>query len=207
MVSQSERVYPGDELIAHAPFETTWSAEIDRPASDVWPWLLQMGYQRAGWYIDAWWDKAINKHFWPKIVAEEHRAEHFASLDHLDETLEVLHEGDIVPDGPPGSAWFTVARLDPDRALVLLSDRHIKLMTPKRLQNSSFATHGEFSWAFVLDNLSNSRCRLTIRTRATMTPKAVASVAVPLLKLVDRVFVKAMLRGIKSRVEGRTRGS
>jgi hypothetical protein len=26
------------------------SIEIDAPPSDVWPWLLQMGYGRAGWY-------------------------------------------------------------------------------------------------------------------------------------------------------------
>ncbi len=201
-MSQAEHTFPGDALIPDAPFVTTWSIEIGRPAGEVWPWLLQMGYGRGGWYIDTWWDKAINEYVWPVIVAPEHRAEHFASLHHLDDSLQPMQEGDIVPDGPPGSAWFTVAELQPQRALVLLSDRHIELMTPARLQDSSLATHGQFSWAFVLDSLPDARCRLTIRTRATMTPKTIAAIIVPVLKLVDRAFVKAMLDGIKRRVEG-----
>ena len=202
-MTASDRAYPGDALIEDAPFETTWSTEIDCPPRDVWPWLVQMGYQRAGWYIDAWWDKAINEHFWPKVVAPEHQAEHFATLDHLVEDLQHLAVGDIIPDGPAGSAWFTVEIVEPDRALVLLSDRHIELLTPARLQDSSLATHGRFSWAFVLDPLPNDRCRLTIRTRATIAPKLVAGVLVPLLKVVDRLFVKRMLEGIKRRAEGR----
>lgn len=193
--------YPGDELIADARFETTWSTEIGCPPHEVWPWLVQMGYQRAGWYVDAWWDKAINEHFWPRIVAREHRAEHFAGLDHIDEELQTLHIGEVIPDGPPGSAWFTVEILDPPRALVLRSDRHLKLLTPARWHDSKYATHGTFSWAFLLDPLAAGRCRLTIRTRATMTPRFVAALLVPVLELVDRAFVRRMLRGIKRRAE------
>jgi hypothetical protein len=192
---------PGDHLIPEAPFQTSWSIEIEQPPAKVWPWLVQMGYERAGWYIDAWWDKTINEHFWPKVVAEEHRADHFRTLDHLVPELQDLAVGDIVPDGPPGSAWFTVEVLEPDRALVLLSDRHIELMTPVRMQDSAIATHGLFSWAFLLDSLGEGSCRLTIRTRATMEPRLVGALIAPLIKVIDRAFVNQMLRGIKRRVE------
>ena len=58
-MDDTERIYPGDELIPDAPFMATRSIEIECEPSVVWPWLVQMGYQRAGWYIDAWWDSGF----------------------------------------------------------------------------------------------------------------------------------------------------
>ena len=45
-----DRTLPGDGLVPDAPTIDTRSIEIAAPPSDVWPWLVQMGYGRAGWY-------------------------------------------------------------------------------------------------------------------------------------------------------------
>ena len=41
---------PGDELVDHPSFNTTRAITIDAPPEDVWPWLVQIGYGKAGWY-------------------------------------------------------------------------------------------------------------------------------------------------------------
>jgi hypothetical protein len=41
---------PGDELVPHAQFRATRAITIDAPPQAVWPWLVQVGALRAGWY-------------------------------------------------------------------------------------------------------------------------------------------------------------
>lgn len=41
---------PGDELVGHATFLATRAITIQGTPADIWPWLVQMGYHRAGYY-------------------------------------------------------------------------------------------------------------------------------------------------------------
>lgn len=41
---------PGDELLPQAQYHTTRAITVGVPPEDVWPWLVQVGYRRAGWY-------------------------------------------------------------------------------------------------------------------------------------------------------------
>lgn len=41
---------PGDDLVPRPHFTATRAISIDTPPDDVWPWLLQVGYGRAGFY-------------------------------------------------------------------------------------------------------------------------------------------------------------
>ena len=41
---------PGDELQPHAQFRATRAITIAAPPEVVWPWLVQVGCRRAGWY-------------------------------------------------------------------------------------------------------------------------------------------------------------
>jgi len=50
-----ERVMPGDEIIPAAA-STTRAVTIDASPEEVWPWLLQIGYGRGGWYSYDWID-------------------------------------------------------------------------------------------------------------------------------------------------------
>lgn len=43
---------PGDALQPHAQFRATRAITIDAPPEAVWPWLVQVGCRRAGWYSD-----------------------------------------------------------------------------------------------------------------------------------------------------------
>lgn len=43
-------VQPGDDLLPDAAFRATRAITIAAPPEDVWPWLVQVGCLRAGWY-------------------------------------------------------------------------------------------------------------------------------------------------------------
>jgi hypothetical protein len=49
---------PGDELVAYPSFEATRAITINAPPEDVWPWLIQLGYGRAGFYSYDLFDNA-----------------------------------------------------------------------------------------------------------------------------------------------------
>ncbi len=49
---------PGDEVVTRASFNATRAITIDAPPALVWPWIVQMGYRRAGFYTYALLDNA-----------------------------------------------------------------------------------------------------------------------------------------------------
>ena len=44
------RYMPGDELHKDPVFNATRAVEIEAPPEEIWPWLVQMGYKRGGFY-------------------------------------------------------------------------------------------------------------------------------------------------------------
>src|SRR5439155_20940384 len=48
-----QRPLPGDDLVPHPMLETTHAISIHASPADIWPWLVQMGYNRGWWYTDA----------------------------------------------------------------------------------------------------------------------------------------------------------
>jgi hypothetical protein len=50
------RPMPGDHLFPDAP-SATRAITIDTQPHDIWPWLVQLGYGRAGWYSYDWIDR------------------------------------------------------------------------------------------------------------------------------------------------------
>ena len=41
---------PGDDLVPEATMIETHQIDIDAPVAAVWPWLVQLGYERGGFY-------------------------------------------------------------------------------------------------------------------------------------------------------------
>lgn len=92
----------GDDIIAEPRAQFTHAVTIDAPPSDVWPWLVQMGGQRAGWYS---WDILDNGGV--------------RSAEHIIPRLQHLDLGEVIPGKPAGTEGFRVLRMVPERALVL----------------------------------------------------------------------------------------
>jgi len=45
-----ERAMPGDDLVAEPDLDATRGLTVEARPEDIWPWLTQMGYRRAGFY-------------------------------------------------------------------------------------------------------------------------------------------------------------
>jgi hypothetical protein len=45
-----ERPMPGDDIVGKPSFNATRAVTIDAPAENIYPWIVQMGVTRAGWY-------------------------------------------------------------------------------------------------------------------------------------------------------------
>ena len=72
------RVMPGDDLIPGAG-SATRAISIEATPDDVWPWLVQLGYGKAGWYSYDW----IDNDFEPSAVRIIEEYQHLAPGDKI----------------------------------------------------------------------------------------------------------------------------
>ncbi len=200
------RPMPGDELIPHPMVETTHAITIQAAAAEVWSWLVQMGMDRGGWYCDPeWWNAWTERALWSFLSSSERtgyslRSE--PSAGRIRAEWQDLMVGDIVLDGPPGTACFTVAVLDKNRVLALHSTSHVRYVVPAFLRNNP-RVHiaGAFSWVFILSEADAGTTRLILRTRVNYGPRLFRVLTRPFFWPVDFLMARKMLRGIKRRVE------
>lgn len=199
---------PGDEIVPHPMLETTHTVSIEASAQEIWPWLVQMGHYRAGFYADpSWWDKYSDMYLrsLSRKEAEEsgYGFREVPSDERIIPEFQGLKEGETILDGPPGSVFFTVRLLEENRALVLYSDTHLRFMVPRSIrENPNYGIYGEFSWAFVLEEKAERNTRLILRTRASYGPRLYRALTTPLVLVGGEYFTtRKMLHGIKRRVE------
>jgi len=99
---EKRRPLPGDTIVPEPMFSVTHAITIDAPIERVWPWLAQMGSDRAGWYS---WD-AIDNGAKPSALS-------------IVSGLQTVVRGDIMPAVPGAKDAFVVAAVDPPHDLVL----------------------------------------------------------------------------------------
>jgi len=189
-VNRMERMesLPGDDLVACPTFVTNHAVVIDAAPADVWPWLTQMGWHRAGWYTPRWVDRLLFPGNLP-------------SAERLDPGLvRQLRPGDTVPDGPPGTAHFVVMAVRPPEVLVLYSTTHLPPGWRAR-----FGARLSWSWAFRLTSAGQGRTRVLLRSRGYARPRWLDLGYRLLLVPADAVMGPSMLRGLKRRVEANDR--
>lgn len=95
------RPLPGDQLVTRPTFNATRAITIAAPAQDIWPWLVQVGLRRAGWYS---YDILDN-------LGE-------ASARRIIPELQNLVAGDIIPMSPDGKQGMQVHSLDPPTSMI-----------------------------------------------------------------------------------------
>ena len=55
-VAEAAQRMPGDEIVKAPWIKASRAITIRATPEEVWPWLVQMGYHRAGWYTYDWID-------------------------------------------------------------------------------------------------------------------------------------------------------
>ncbi len=100
---------PGDDLVSPADVVMDRGFTLPAPPAEVWPWLVQLGKRRAGWYLP----RSVER-----FVPRSRRA-----LRHLDPDLQRHDVGDVIPDWGGADARFTLAAIEPPRLLLYTSTR------------------------------------------------------------------------------------
>ncbi len=180
---EATRPLPGDDGVPHPDIASTRAISIHAPVHAVWPWLVQMGWKRAGWYS---YDMIDN--------------ERTPSAETIVPDLQILQVGDFVPEGP--EVGWTVRSLEPDRLLLLKTLASMKGITWVQQRDSS--------WLFLLIAIDAENTRLIERARTTVTMNRhtllgrllAAPVFMPLLLAPgDFVMARRQMLGIKRRAE------
>lgn len=105
--TEAVETLPGDGLQPRPAFQSTRAITIDVPPERVWPWIVQMGIYRAGFYTHDRVERAL---FHARYVEGKH------SATRIHPELQDLKVGDKVPYG--AGVFASVSELEPNRHLV-----------------------------------------------------------------------------------------
>jgi hypothetical protein len=146
------RTLPGDGLIADERWACTMAITIAAPAAAVWPWLAQMGGDRAGWYSFDHLDRGGRP-----------------SARELDPRWTPAREGDRLVT-VPGRSWFDVVGAEPGRSLILRAslDLRGRPFDPRAGRPRGFV---DSRWEFFLDPQADGSTRLIARTAGASGPR------------------------------------
>ncbi len=195
------RALPGDDLIPNAKIETNHAITINAPAQAIWPWLVQVGYHRAGWYTDSTIDEFLVEHFFKRIAPADKKPEYRKSADRILPEYQNLQVGDTVPDGPPGTVYYIVREMEVNRHLLLYSNTYDRVTIPAIFRGKRETPLIEDSWAFVLDERHSGSTRFIVRTRIDVQSRLIGLMFWPFLMMGEAVFPHLMLNGFKQRAE------
>ena len=176
---------PGDDLLPDATDVVDRCVTLDALPDQVWPWLVQLGKGRGGWYLPQRLE----------VLLPRRRR----GLRCIDASLQGLVAGDEVPDWGPGRPVFRTITVDPTRALVYLSLRdkangHRWPTDDRRDRRGVLA----FSWALVLTDAAPGQSRLHLRLRMRLAPSRVPTAVIG--GLFDWLTVRLLFRGLRERL-------
>ncbi len=185
--AEVERDLPGDDLVRHPRSDQTLAITVRAPTTRVWPWLVQIGCRRAGWYsYDLLDNGGVDS---ARRILPEHQR---------------LQVGDQVLATPDGRVGYPVAAVEPGTCLVLggtLNTETGQGADPDDPQLKSFFSGSN---AFYLEEAAGST-RLLFRLRLDWSPSATNTLAYRVfLEPISFVMARRMLKGIRGRAESTT---
>jgi hypothetical protein len=175
---------PGDDIVPHAKSQETRAITIAAPAARVWPWLAQIGQDRAGFYSYQ--------------LLENLFGCEMPNLEELDPRLQSWKLGDKLWMYPPGKArgigFAVLAVHEPGRALGFAT----------RQIGTAPDAPADGSWTFVVQPVDGGTSRLFFRGRAAGGLRSFAAVLnVAVFEPVHFAMERRTMEGVKALAEGR----
>ncbi len=172
---------PGDELVPYADVVETRVVTIKAAPAAIWPWLVQIGQGKAGFY-------------------SYERLENMAGLkmknaEGINPDWQHLQAGDIVP-AEPGGKGFKVYALEPERVLVLGGREGEEGVFEGFTQ-----MFPELSWAFVLVPVDSEHTRLISRLHGSSRSSFWNKLTGYFFEPIEFLMTRGMLLGLKKRAE------
>jgi hypothetical protein len=102
---EAGRPLPGDKVVPGRVYVATRAITIDAPPEDVWPWIVQMGSGRGGWYaLDCLDNGGV------------------PSADEVIPQLQDLQIGDLIPMGMGKEVGPRVLEMEPAQRMLWTTD-------------------------------------------------------------------------------------
>ena len=167
--------FPGDEILSFAPMIYDQYRTVHASPDDIWPWLLQVGKSRGGWYLTRRFEHLF-PHSWRATRS-------------IEPAWQELKIGDRIPDYGSANDYLEVVSVQRPEHLIFRSER--------------YGTN--FSWAILLEPLEQStlihlRFRGDIRSKGLRRKMIVAGGG-----LLDWITTTPMLAGLAERAESSSR--
>ncbi len=174
--SERQMVMVGDPPIGESHYRIDHAVTINAPVDSVWPWVAQIGQDRAGFYSYDWLERAFGIDIRnANTIIPEWQGRHAG--DRI-RAVQPSYLGGMFGDDP---GWEITA-VEPGRSMVLRN------------------------WgAFVLEPTGSATTRVHIRTRGRGTPTVSGIAFTPAALLIFEpahfIMERGMLLGIKTRAE------
>jgi hypothetical protein len=181
----ADRSFPGDDLVARPRWAWTHAIDIDAPAEAVWPWVSQIGADRAGFYSYQWLENLVG--------------------------CQIRNADEIHPDWAhrAGGSLLLHPKALPLQIVAVEDGRSlIAYMAPTQSLSGGGPAPGTrwmaASWLFLVQSRRADRCQLISRYRC-VTSNDLASrlqFGAALIEPISFAMDRRMLIGIKQRAEG-----
>ena len=163
---------PGDEYAGDPQRAGDRAITIHAPAEDVWPWLVQMGEDRGGFYSYAGLENLFGIHI--------------VNAERIESRWQALATGDFVRATSPswlGGAFgdrigWRVDHVDPGAHVLALR-----------------------YWVFKVESVDSRTSRLHVRTHSGNAPVPIAPLLLLTFEPAHFIMERAMLLGVKERAE------
>jgi len=168
---------PGDELVEDPPYSVTHGITIHGTPADIWPWLLQLGQERGGFYSYQQLENLVG--------CQIH------NIYEIDPTIQIKSVNERVSLGATEAhPSYIVRAIEPEHALVLYGEDPAVKTT----------------WQYVLKPIDAKRTRLLVRSHFAWKPGFVnwlfyAVVVPPLHFIMERKMMLTVKRLVESSVD------
>jgi hypothetical protein len=184
--AEVQRTLPGDDLVPCPKWQYTNAITIEAPAAKVWPWLVQIGQGRGGWYSYEWLENLVG--------CDIH------NTDQIIQEFQNLEVGDSVrlATEMPG---YSVAIVEPGCIIVLYTDSRIgPTPFPAGTKPGDYLAS---TWGFFLDETDDNGTRFISRFRSDYNPRMKNRLLYGpcLVEPISTMMQRKMLLGIKRRAE------
>jgi hypothetical protein len=181
---EEERSLAGDELLRDAGGQLTHGITIRATPAVIWPWLVQLGCRRAGFYaIDLLDNGGI------------------PSAREIHPELQQLAVGDVIPATPDGADGFEVLAIERERSLLLGGLFDVAAGKQIPFAHARPAQYWHVTWALVLESIGPTTTRVHVRARAAFSQTEKLHLA--WIRPVHSLMQTSQLRNLAARAEGR----
>ncbi len=179
---EEARALPGDELLPDATAQVTDAITLHATPDRIWPWLVQMGGRRAGFYSYQWLENVAGCGL------------RNAETIHPEWALRVGDALVLHPKVPP----FPIVESVPGRYLVAAA----RADETKKRERQPWV---DASWAFFVEPLGPHRSRVISRYRCATSGDLFTRITLgrSLVEPIGFAMDRRMLLGIKERAERR----